>query len=319
MADYYSILGVTRDVSEDDLKKAYRKMARKYHPDVSKEPNAEEKFKEVQKAYEVLKDAEKRKLYDQFGEQWQAAKQAKDQGHNPGGGFHGGFGGGFGDNVHFYHSGGGDVDEDILGSIFGAGRRGGFGGHRQPRKMKGQDLRASIAIDLEDAYRGSEQTFQLAIPQADHSSVPKALKVKIPAGITDGQQIRLAGQGGAGINGGPNGDIYLTIHFKPHPFFKVEGANVDLDLPIAPWEAALGAKVTVPTLGGAIELSIPAGSKSGQRMRLKGRGLPAKEPGDQYCNLQIITPAADTSESTAFYEQMRDRFATFKPRSRLGG
>ncbi|MBX9704909.1 MAG: DnaJ domain-containing protein [Gammaproteobacteria bacterium] len=316
MADYYNTLGVKRDVSEDDLKKAYRKMARKYHPDVSKEPNAEEKFKEVQKAYEVLKDAEKRKLYDQYGEQWQAAKQAKDQGHHPGGGgFHHGFGG---DNAHFYSSGGG-VDDDILESIFGAGRRGGFGGQRQPRKMKGQDIRASITISLEDAYHGSEQTFQLAIPQADHRQVPKALKVKTPAGITDGQQIRLTGQGGAGANGGPNGDIYLTIHLKPHPFFTVEGADIDLDLPITPWEAALGAKVTVPTLGGAIELNIPAGSKSGQRMRLKGRGLPAKEPGDQYCNLQIVTPAADSPESKAFYEQMRTQFAAFNPRSRLGG
>lgn len=314
MADYYNILGVKRDVSEDDLKKAYRKMARKYHPDVSKEPNAEEKFKEVQKAYEVLKDVEKRKLYDQYGEQWQAAKQAKDQGHHPGGGRHSGFG----DNVHFYSSTGG-MDDDVLESIFGGGRRGGFGGQRQPRKMKGQDLRASIAIDLEDAYHGSEQTFQLGIPQADQSQVPKALKVKLPVGVTDGQQIRLTGQGGAGVNGGPNGDIYLTIHFKPHPLFTVEGANINLELPIAPWEAALGAKVTVPTLGGAIELNIPAGSKSGQRMRLKGRGLPAKEPGDQYCNLQIVTPAADTPESKVFYEQMRERFAAFKPRSRLGG
>lgn len=327
MADYYQLLGVSKGVSDDELKKAYRKMARKYHPDVSKEANAEEKFKEVQTAYDVLKDKEKRKLYDQFGDQWQQAKQAKDQGFDPGaagfGGGGAGFGGfGFGDDVHVYTSGGGGPQDDIFESIFGGGGfkgGAGFGGgraqSRRPQPTKGKDIRATVDVDLIDAYNGTEKTFQVGIPQADGSTNPKALKVKIPKGITNGQQIRLSGQGGAGSHGGANGDIYIKVHIKPHQYFNVEGADIYLDLPITPWEAALGTKINVPTLGGTIGLTIPAGSESGQKMRLKGRGLPAKNSGDQYCVLKIVTPPADDDQAKQFYNEMAEKFK-FNPRKR---
>lgn len=316
MADYYKTLGVSKDVSDVDLKKAYRKMARKYHPDVSKEVNAEDKFKDVQAAYDVLKDAEKRKLYDQFGDNWSQAKQAKDQGFDPrsagfGGGGRSGFDG-FGDNVHVYNTGGAGHD-DMFESIFGGGRQ-----SRQPQKAKGKDVRATIEVDLEEAYSGSSRTFQVAIPQADGSQTPKALKVKVPQGVVDGQQIRLTGQGAPGVNGGANGDIYLKIHVKPHAYFKPNGSDIYLDLPLTPWEAALGSKIKVPTLGGVIELNIPADAKSGQKMRLKGRGLPAQTAGDQYCVLQIVTPPADSEESKQFYQTMSEKF-TFNPREGLGG
>lgn len=310
MADYYKILGVKKGVDDAELKKAYRKMARKYHPDVSKEPNAEEKFKEVQMAYDVLRDSEKRKLYDQYGDQWQQAKQAKDQGYDPGAAGFGGFGG-FGENVHVYEG-----DEGVFESIFGGGGfgRGGFkGGRRRAQPSKGEDLRAELSIDLIDSYQGGERSFQIAIPQPDGQSTVKALKVKIPAGIQDGQSIRLTGQGTPGQHGGPSGDIYVKIRIKAHPYFKLEGSDVTLDLPLAPWEAALGAKIKVPTLGGVIELNIPASSKSGQKMRLKGRGLPGKTAGDQYCILQIQTPAVSTETDKAFYESMQKQFA-FNPR-----
>tara|TARA_R110000868_G_scaffold410505_4_gene698866 strand:+ start:110694 stop:111632 length:939 start_codon:yes stop_codon:yes gene_type:complete len=307
MADYYKLLNVDKNTSDADLKKAYRKMARKYHPDVSKEAGAEEKFKEVQIAYDVLKDAEKRKLYDQFGDQWQSAKQAKDQGYDPsagaGHGFHGG-------GSRYYTSG----DDDIFSQMFGRGQQ------RQPRKTKGQDLHASVQVSLEEAYMGCEQTFQVAVPGVDsegyQTQTPKALKVKIPKGVTNGQQIRLAGQGAPGKNGGPHGDLYIKVTFKAHAHFTAEKADIYLTLPIAPWEAALGAKVKVPTLGGVIELSIPADSESGKKMRLKGRGLPAKTAGDQLCVLQIVTPKADTDEAKALYEKMANEL-NFDPRAIL--
>jgi curved DNA-binding protein len=328
MADYYQLLGVQRGVNEADLKKAYRKLARKYHPDVSKEPNAEEKFKDIQVAYDVLSDPEKRKLYDQFGDQWQAAKQAKDQGYDPSAGArrqshgtgsrgaHGFEGFDFGDGgSHFY--GNGDVDpEDVFSSIFGAGR-----GRQSTRKMKGQDLHAKISISLEDAFQGTQETLEIAMPELDSQGQVvkknKALKVKIPAGVLAGQQIRLTGQGNPGIQGGPAGDLYLEIQFKQHAFFTIEKADVYLNLPVTPWEAALGAKVKVPTLAGVVELNISAGAKSGQKMRLKDRGLPAKPPGDQYCILQIVIPPANDVSSKAFYEKMKTEF-TFNPRGDLG-
>jgi curved DNA-binding protein len=310
MADYYKLLGVSKGVSDAELKKAYRKMARKYHPDVSKEPNAEEKFKEVQIAYDVLRDQEKRKLYDQYGEQWQQAKQAKDQGFDPGAAGFGGFD--FSDRGHTYRSAGGAPD-DIFESIFGGGFGGGRAHSRKPQAAKGKDIRATVDIELADAYTGTEKTFQVGIPQADGNTNPKALKVKIPKGIADGQQIRLSGQGGVGSHGGGNGDIYIKIHIKPHKLFKIDGADIYLDLPITPWEAALGAKVNVPTLGGTIGLTIPAGSESGQKMRLKGRGLPAKTVGDQYCILKIVTPPATNDEAKQFYHAMAEKFE-FNPR-----
>ena len=287
--DYYKILGVSRDASQDELKKAYRKLARKYHPDVSKEPNAETKFKEVGEAYEALKDPEKRAQYDQFGSSFQHGQSFTPP---PGWGQAGGMGGG-----NF---------SSFFESMFGAD---GMGGGNDSFFAKGEDVNAKITISLEDAFNGAKKT----IRRPNGSSQTGTLNVKIPAGITSGKKIRLSGQGKAGA-GGNDGDLFLEIQIAPHGHYRVEGKDILLDLPIAPWEAALGAKVTVPTLAGKISLSIPAGANSGKKMRLKGRGLPGKEPGDQFVVLQIMTPPADDSNAKQLYQQMAEEL-NFNPRA----
>jgi curved DNA-binding protein len=294
--DYYQILGVARDVSKEDLKKAYRKLARKYHPDVSKETDAEAKFKELGEAYEVLKDPEKRAQYDQFGSNYKNGQSFTPP---PGWGQQGGRRGGFDGNSNF---------SSFFDSMFGGG---GAGGGRDNFYAKGEDVNAKITISLEDAFNGAKKT----IRRPSGSTETGTLNVKIPAGITSGKKIRLSGQGRAGM-GGSAGDLLLEISIATHSHYRLDGSNVILDLPIAPWEAALGAKVTVPTLAGKINLTIPAGAKSGQKMRLKGRGLPGKEPGDQIVNLQIITPPADTDKAIQLYQQMAEELS-FNPREEL--
>ncbi|HET7569872.1 MAG TPA: DnaJ C-terminal domain-containing protein [Gammaproteobacteria bacterium] len=303
--DYYKRLGVSRDAHQDEIKRAYRKLARKYHPDVSKEENAEEQFKEVQEAYEVLKDPEKRKAYDQLGQNWREGQQFR----QPPGWDQGGFdfrGGGFtGADAGAF--------SDFFESLFGGGFRtagGGAGGFRQPR---GQDQFARIDISLEDAYRGATRQLSLENPEVDAQGQVqvkrRSLNVRIPAGIKQGQQIRLAGQGAMG------GDLYLEANIQPHPWFQLDGRDVSLTVPIAPWEAALGTKVSVPTLGGEVNASIPAGAQSGQRLRLKGRGLPGKPAaGDQYLVLKIVTPRADSDAARRLYKEMADTLA-FDPRA----
>lgn len=295
--DYYKILGVSRSADQDEIKKAYRRLARKYHPDVSREKDAEARFKEVSEAYEVLKDPERRATYDQLG----SYRQGQD--FRPPPGWRGsGFGGGDG-----------SAFSDFFESVFGQGSPFGespFGGRRRRSGMKGVDEKARIGISLEDAYQGASKNVRL------DAAGGRQLKVKIPAGITEGRQIRLSGQGRPGPGGGPPGDLYLEVHITPHPFFRVEGRDVFLDLPIAPWEAALGESVRVPTLGGSLELKIPPGSQSGRKLRLKGRGLPGSPTGDQYVVLKIVTPKADTKASKALYEKMRDTMK-FDPRSDL--
>lgn len=292
--DYYQILGVARDVSKEDLKKAYRKLARKYHPDVSKETDAEAKFKELGEAYEVLKDPEKRAQYDQFGSNYKNGQSFTPP---PGWGQQGSRRGGFEGNSNF---------SSFFDSMFGGG-----GGGRDNFYAKGEDVNAKITISLEDAFNGAKKT----IRRPSGSTETGTLNVKIPAGITSGKKIRLSGQGRAGM-GGSAGDLLLEINIATHSHYRLDGSNVILDLPISPWEAALGAKVTVPTLAGKINLTIPAGAKSGQKMRLKGRGLPGKEPGDQIVNLQIITPAADTDKAIQLYQQMAEELS-FNPREEL--
>lgn len=312
--DYYKVMGVARDATQDEIKRAYRKLARKYHPDVSKEEKAEERFKEVQEAYEVLKDTEKRAAYDQLGSQWRQGQQftpPPDWGKN----FEfssGGFGAGGRDDAGF---------SDFFSSLFG-----GAGGFRDPRggargfASAGEDHVAKIQIDLEDSFRGGVKTIELKTPQLDDEGhvglKPRTLKVTIPAGVVEGKRIRLAGQGSAGRGGGPAGDLFLEIGFRPHRLFKVEGRDITLSLPIAPWEAALGATVKTPTLAGDVDLRIPAGARAGQRMRLKGRGLPGAPPGDQYVELRIVVPPAATAEARALYEQMQ-RELEFDPRAEL--
>jgi curved DNA-binding protein len=312
--DYYKIMGVERDAKADEIKRAYRRLARKYHPDVSKEPNAEAKFKEVQEAYEVLKDAEKRAAYDQLGSQW---RQGQPFTPPPD----------WGKDFEFTTAYGGRDDSgfsDFFASLFGArspfrGQRGGGGGFGGFASA-GEDHAAKIQIDLEDAFRGGTQTIELKSPQLDeHGRVsvkPRTLKVNIPPGVVEGQRIRLAGQGSPGIGGGPPGDLYLEIGFKPHPLFQAEGRDITLTLPVAPWEAALGATVQTPTLAGPVDLRIPPNAKAGQKLRLKGRGLPGPIPGDQYVVLKNVLPPADTPRAREIYQQMQKELP-FDPRAEL--
>ncbi|MBB6093442.1 curved DNA-binding protein [Povalibacter uvarum] len=311
--DYYKILGVERDAKPEDIKRVYRRLARKYHPDVSKEADAENKFKEVQEAYEVLKDPEKRAAYDQLGSQW---RQGQSFTPPPD----------WGRDFEFTTSFGGREDSgfsDFFSSLFGArsafrGQRGGsgFGGF----SSAGEDHAAKIQIDLEDAFRGGAQNIELKTPQLDESGrvlvKPRTLKVTIPAGVIEGQKIRLAGQGSPGAGGGPAGDLYLEIGFKPHRLFQAEGRDITLQLPIAPWEAALGATVPTPTLAGTVDLRIPANAKAGQKLRLRGRGLPGPTPGDQYVVLKIVLPPADSPKAKELYEQMQKELP-FDPRAEM--
>ncbi len=322
--DYYQIMGVAREASQDEIKRAYRRLARKFHPDVSKEANAEDKFKELQEAYEVLKDPQRRAAYDQLGSNWRAGQEFRpppDWGRD----FEfstSSFGGAGG-------SGPGNLDgdfSDFFASLFGQrspfGQRGasfgqGGGRGRGGFAAAGDDHVAKIQIDLEDAFHGGSQTIELKTPQLGedgHVTVqPRTLKVTIPAGVVEGQRIRLAGQGSPGVGGGPAGDLYLEIGFRPHRLFTVDGRDLTLTLPIAPWEAALGATVQTPTLAGPVDLRIPPNARAGQKMRLKGRGLPGPTVGDQYVMLKLVQPPADTPRAKELYEQMQ-RELPFDPR-----
>ena len=314
--DYYQVLGVDKSASQDEIKRAYRKLARKYHPDVSSEADAEEKFKQLGEAYEVLKDPEKRAAYDQLGANWKAG-----QDFNPPPGWDAGFefsGGGFTDADSATYS---DFFEALFGQGFrhGQGARGASGFHGFA--MRGEDHHAKVLIDLEDAYHGATRSISLQSPVLDDSghviTKTRTLNVKIPKGVKQGQQIRLAGQGAPGAGGGPAGDLYLQIEFKPHPIYRVDGRDLSFDLPVMPWEAALGATVKAPTPGGTVDLKIPAGAKSGNKLRLKGRGIPGKPAGDVYAVLQIVTPKPVTDRQKALYQQMKHEF-DINPRAALG-
>lgn len=293
--DYYTILGVDRNASAEDIKKAYRRLARKYHPDVSKEPQAEQHFKEVGEAYEVLKDPEKRQAYDQFGNQWQAGQDFR-----PPPGW----------QSHFETAGSVGGFSDFFESLFGGGIRQGRGGIHAQRPMA--DQHAKILIQLEDAYHGHTITIRLRLESGELST----LNVKIPKGITEGKKIRLPGQGPHTAHTSQRGDLYIEVAFQEHPWFKVKQKDIYLDLPITPWEAALGGIVKVPTLGGPVELKIPQLSQSGKKLRLSGRGLPGNPPGDQYVVFKIIIPAADTPEKQACYRNMA-QLMNFDPRTDL--
>jgi curved DNA-binding protein len=313
--DYYKVMGLARDATEAQIKQSYRKLARKYHPDVSKEKDAEARFKELGEAYEVLKTPEKRAAYDQLG-----------QGPRPGEEFRPppDWGSGF----EFAGAGAGDSDHsDFFESLFGgAGRRGrhGFGGGRNP-SGRGEDHHAKVILDLEATLEGGSRTFTLRVPELDEQgrlvTKERVLNVQVPKGILAGQTIRLGGQGSsadprAGAGAKP-GDLYIEVEFQPHAMYRVEGRDLYLDLPVAPWEAALGASVKTPTPGGAVDLKIPAGSHAGTKLRLKGRGIPASTPGDFYVVLQIALPAAVEPHAQAAYRALADALP-FNPRAGLG-
>ena len=319
--DYYKILGVERAASAEQIKTAYRRLARKFHPDVSKEKNAEERFKEVQEAYEVLKDAEKRAAYDQLGSEWKSGQQFRPP-PDWGSGFE--FSGGpdvGGRRRRAPRGGGGDGEStqedfsDFFSSLFGgstpfaaagAGARG------------GRDHHARVHVELEEAFKGTTRTLELRRPEVKPDGSVElrthTVRVTIPAGVTEGQLIRLAGQGGPSAGGGAPGDLYLEVHVLPHRLFQLDGRNVTLTFPVAPWEAALGAAVTVPTLSGPVEMKVPANSQTGQKLRLRGRGLPGSSPGDQFVQLKVVLPGADTPQAKAVYEEMRAKL-NFDPRA----
>ena len=320
--DYYQTLGVARDASADDIRGAYRKLARKYHPDVSKEPDAEARFKEIGEANEVLKDREKRAAYDAVGAQWdrqRTAGAAGSPGFQPPPGW----------NAGFEFSGrpdegsdpfAGRDHSDFFEALFGRAARGPRGGARDPdRPTQGEDHHAKVTIDLEDAHRGARRSLTLRMPSPDEQGHTvmreRTLDVNIPKGLREGQQLRLAGQGAPGSGGGPAGDLFLEIVFNPHPRFRVDGRDLFVDLPLAPWEAALGAAVSVTTLDGDLELTVPADSAAGRKLRLKGKGLSGSPAGDLYAVIAIALPRADGAKAKAAYEAFAAAF-DFDPRRR---
>lgn len=322
--DYYQALGVERSATAEEVKKAYRRLARKYHPDVSKEPQAEEKFKEVQEAYEVLKDPEKRAAYDQLGSEWKQGQQFRPPPDWTSGfefrGTPDGGGGPRAEGAAFqFDFGSGRGYSDFFSSLFGAGAGGAFS-EAGVRGRGGRDRHSRLDIDLEEAYRGATRMLELKRPQVKPDGhvelATHTVRVSIPAGVADGQLIRLTGQGEAASGGGSPGDLYLEVHVRPHQLYQLDGRDVTLTLPVAPWEAALGATITTPTLGGPVELRIPAASQSGSKLRLRGRGLPGEPPGDQYVSLKVVMPPANSPEARALYEQMR-RELPFDPRADL--
>ncbi|WP_395342016.1 DnaJ C-terminal domain-containing protein [Ningiella sp. W23] len=314
--DYYKIMGLERDATQNDIKSAYRKLSRKYHPDVSKASDAEERFKEIGEAYEVLKDPQKRSAYDQLGSNWD-----QNQGFQPPPGFKQDFefdGGGFTDGDAAQFS---DFFEQLFGQRRGAHGRGQSGHSHGGFHAHGQDTHAKVSIDIEDAYQGANKTLTLSHQKLGsdgrYSPDSRTLNVKIPKGVKQGQKIRLAGQGETGMGDGSPGDLYLEIQFNPHPRFSVEGKDVYVNLPVTPWEAALGDKINVPTPSGTVDLTIPKNSKTGQKMRLKSRGIPAKSPGDLFLVLNVVLPKADNDKAQKAYAAFKEAL-NFNPRQSMG-
>ncbi|KAF1054475.1 MAG: Curved DNA-binding protein [Stenotrophomonas maltophilia] len=311
--DYYAALGVAPDADDKAIKNAYRKLARKYHPDVSKEADAEAHFKEVSEAYEVLKSAEKRAEYDQLRQYRNGERFEAPPGWQPGGGFEGAGQGGYAEHDF----------SDFFESIFGA--HAGPQAHRRSER-RGQDIEMEVPLFLEETLSGESKAISFSLPSFDEfgrrqAPQAKTLNVKIPQGVGDGERIRLKGQGAAGANGGANGDLYLVIRLVPHPLFDVDGHDLLVTVPVAPWEAALGGKVEVPTLSGRINLNLPAASQAGQRLRIKGKGLPGRngaDAGDLYAVLKVVMPKGAADEATRkLWEELAAK-AAFDPRADWG-
>lgn len=304
--DYYQILGVAKTATPEEVKKQYRILARKYHPDVSEEKDAEEKFKQVKEAYDVLKNPEKRQAYDRLGQHWRSGAEFTPP---PEWEF---------DTSRYADEG--DVKDfsEFFANLFGGGGR---ARHTADINAPGRDIHSKISLFLEEAYAGTERVIQLQEPELDPATgrtkhVTRSLKVKIPPGVITGQQIRLAQQGGKGIGQGRKGDLYLEIAIAPHPRYKLKNRDVYLELPVTPWEAALGARIVAPSLGGNVEVSIPAGSQAGKKLRLKGRGLPGNPAGDQYLSLVIYIPEPRNDAERELYRTMANTM-NFNPRDSL--
>ena len=308
--DYYKVMGVARDATDAQIKQAYRKLARKFHPDVSKEKDAEMRFKEVGEAYEVLKDPGRRAAYDQLGNGPRPGENFRPP-PDFGTGFE--FGGGSASGADADHS-------DFFETLFGGAGRGGarFGAGAGSRQNL--DHHAKVMLDLESSLAGGPRTFTLRVPEIDPQgrllSRERVLNVQVPRGILPGQTIRLAGQG-AGSAGGKAGDLYIEVEFQPHPLYRLEGRDLFLTLPVAPWEAALGATVKTPTPGGTVDLKIPPGAQAGRKLRLKGRGVPSATPGDLYVVLEIVLPHATDERARAAYRAFAEALP-FDPRAALG-
>jgi len=310
--DYYKVMGVARDATEAQIKQAYRKLARKYHPDVSKEKDAEARFKEVGEAYEVLKSPEKRAAYDQLGQGHPAGEDFRPP-PDWGAGFEfSGAGAGTGDSAY----------SDFFESLFGAQSRAGPGGRRSAfHSGRGEDHHAKVLLDLDATLQGGARQLTLRVPEIDAEgrlvSKDRVLNVQVPKGILPGQNIRLAGQGARAAGEGTPGDLFIEVEFQPHPLYRIDGRDLYLDLPVAPWEAALGATVKTPTPTGPVDLKIPAASHAASKLRLKGRGIPASPAGDFYVILQIALPAANDDKAKAAYSAMAAALP-FNPRASLG-
>jgi curved DNA-binding protein len=307
--DYYKVMGVARDATEAQIKQAYRKLARKYHPDVSKEKDAEARFKEVGEAYEVLKTPEKRAAYDQLGQNHRAGEEFR-----PPPNWDSGF--------EFSGAGpGNSAYSDFFDSLFGAQARRGAHSRDEFHSGRGEDHHAKVLLDLEASLRGGARPFTLRMPEIDADgrlvSKERTLNVQVPKGILAGQQIRLAGQGARATGNGAPGDLFIEVEFQAHALYQVDGRDLSLQLPVTPWEAALGATVKTPTPSGTVDLKIPAGSHAGSKLRLKGRGIPASPPGDFYVLLQIALPAANDDKAKAAYAALAAALP-FNPRASLG-
>lgn len=309
--DYYRSLDVSRDATADEIKRAFRRQARRYHPDVSREPDAEARMKEVNEAFAVLSDPEKRAAYDQLGRRFHSGQDFRPPPDWDAG---------------FEFSGPGQSGpeaadfSDFFSELFGGRSPRSHAGHGHHRR--GEDHHAKIQLDIEDAYQGATRSITLSAPQVDAlgrvAMVERKLNVRVPKGVHAGQVIRLAGQGAPGQGGGGSGDLYLEVHFKPHPRFRVEGRDVYASLPVAPWEAALGASVEAALPDGTVELRIPEGSQNGRKLRLKGRGIPGLPAGDLYLVLEVVLPPADSLRARQFYREMAREFA-FDPRREASG
>jgi len=300
--DYYETLGVSKTATQDEIKAAYRKLARKLHPDVNKAKDAEDKFKELGEAYEVLSDPQKRARYDQVGSSYRDGQE-----YVPPQGWQG------------YSEGGSSTFSDFFESLFGRGFQG-FGGQSGPRQYHGEDQEVRVRIPLEDAFHGAERMISLQTQQPGGdgriSVQTRNIRVKIPAGVTNGQRIRLAGQGGAGSGGGVHGDLYLVVELQPHDRFRVGGRDLFADFPVAPWEAALGADIKLPTLAGEVVITVPQGTSSGQKLRLRGKGLPnpSGSAGDLYAEVRIVSPKKLSAAQKSLWQKVAKESDDFNPR-----